>query len=170
VLVAVIATRVVVAPDLLAQIALGRMGEEGVHRRPRVRDGVLALVAPLLGGKSGRQDQGVRQAAQLLLGEEDHVPLLVGEDVVRELRVQHGETLIDLRIARLLLIRERRTTAREAVVHQLDQAALIRPQRLLLLAFIDLLDALEELPILGDLRAIFRQPRRHLLLHLAELL
>ena len=169
VLVAVVAARVVGAPHLLTQGTLVREGEEGVHRRAGVGDGVLALAAALGRRRRGGLDERVRQASELVLGQVGDVALLVGQDVVRELRVELGEALVDRRVALLGLALERGAVAREAVVGQPDETLLVGAQRLHLLTLVDRLDALEEGLVLGDLGAELGQAGGHLLLDLAEL-
>ncbi len=102
--VAVVAAADVRAPDLLAQVAARRVGEERLHRRARVGDRPLALLAARLRGRrgAGRAATSGRPARSASLVEHERVALLVGEHVLAEGRVERREPLVDLASMRFL--------------------------------------------------------------------
>jgi hypothetical protein len=168
--VAVVAAAVVGAPDLLAQVAPVRVGEERLHAGPRVEDGPLALLAALLGGGGGGRAQRVGQAGEVgLLVEEEHVVGLVGEEVLAELRVEGGQPLVDLGHPLLGHGVELRPRAHEVRVVEPGQPLLLGRELRRVPRVVDGGDALEELLVLGDLVGEGGQLRGHLRLDLLEL-
>ena len=167
--VAVVAAAVVRAPDLLAQVPAVGVGEEGLHARPRVEHGPFALLAPLLGGGGGGGAQRVGQAGEVgLLVEEEDVLGLVGEQVLAELRVEHGQPLVDLREPLLGRGVELGARADEVGVVEPGQALLLGGELRGVPRLVDGGDALEELLVLRDLVGEGGQLRGHLLLDLLE--
>ncbi len=168
VLVAVVAARVVGAPDLLAQSALVGEGQERVHRRARVGDGVLPFLPAGRRRLRGRLHESLREAAELVGFEEEDVPLLIREHVLREARVELRQTLVDLGVTLPGRARQRRSVVREAVVHELDQAQLVGSEARRVATLPHGADPREERRVLHDLRSVLGELRRHLRLHLTE--
>ena len=167
-LVVIVAARIVGFPDLLAQLALVRVGQERIHRRAGVQDRIFTFMIALGRQRGRRGDEGVRQAGELVFRQVENVILFVGQHVVRELGVEFGQALVDRGVTLGRLALERRTVAREVVLGQLNQALLVRTQLAHFVRIVDSFDALEEVLVLRDLAEIGRQPRRHFLLNLAE--
>src|SRR5690606_28278338 len=90
--------------------------------------GVLALTPALGGRRGGGRYERLREAGELVLGEVEDVALLVGQDVVRELRRELGQPLLDGGVALLRRALQRRPVPREPVVDELDEAHLVRPE------------------------------------------
>ncbi len=147
----VVAAGVEGAPDLLAQVAPVRIGQERVHRRAGVEDRKLALVALAGCGLGGGVAQRLRQAGQVGFLEVQHVAVLVGEQVLAELGVEPGEFLVDGGDAGLGFRRQL-----GAVLHHADP---VGPHQLLLLGrqvqavalLVDRVHAGEQLGVLADL-------------------
>ncbi len=150
VLVAIVAAIVIGAPDFLAQITLVGIGQERVHGGAGVEHRIFALMAALGGEVGGGGDEAVRQARQLVLAQIGDVVLFVGQHIVGELRVQLGQTRLDLGVALGFRALKGRAVAGEAVIGQLNKTLLVRAQRRHFLTVMDGLDAGEQVLVLGD--------------------
>ena len=149
--VAVVAARGEHAPDLLAQLAARRPGEEGIDARARVDDGPLPRLAAAGGGGRGRLAQRGGQAGQVGLSlEQDQLRALLGEHVLAEVGEERGEALVqfgELFLGRLVQL-----------CAGADELGVVEPHQPLLLGIeieaVALLvhrgDALEELLVLHD--------------------
>jgi hypothetical protein len=139
------------APRLLAQVAPVRVGEEGLDARAGVEDRPLSLLPARLGGGGGGGAEGAGKPAEVtLVLEEEHVVVLVGEDVLAELREQAGQALVDLGEASLGLRAELRSRADEVGVVEPGEAPLLAGEPRLLPRLVDGGDPLEEPAVLGD--------------------
>ncbi len=168
--VAVVATVHEGTPGLLPQVAPARVGQEGLDARPRVEDCPLPLLPAGLGGGGRRRAEGVREPGQVLLAlEEQDVVVLVGEDVLAELRAEAGEALVDLGDALLGLGREGRAGADEVGVVEPGETLLLGGEAGRLPRGVHGGDPLEELRVLGDPVAEGGELRRHLRLDGLEL-
>ena len=166
--VAIVAAIVIGAPDFLAQITLVGIGQERVHGGAGVEHRIFALMAALGGEVGGGGDEAVRQARQLVLAQIGDVVLFVGQHIVGELRVQLGQTRLDLGVALGFRALKGRAVAGEAVIGQLNKTLLVRAQRRHFLTVMDGLDAGEQVLVLGDFGREGGQHRRHLTLDLTE--
>ena len=148
----VVAAAVVRPPDLLAQVAPVRVGQEGVHRGARVGDGPLSLVPQPLGRGGARPAYRLGQAREVALAlQVEDVALLVGEQVQAELRVERREPLVDRRHARLRGGIELRAGVNEILPHDPRESLLLRGQLGLVRRAVDRLDPTEEPLVLRDL-------------------
>ena len=86
------------APDLLAKVAAIRVGEEGIHRRARVRDDPLAWLSLSRCGCSGSIAQRLRKPGEFGFAvEHEYLVGLVSQHVLVERREERGKPLVDLR-------------------------------------------------------------------------
>ncbi len=172
VVVAVVTAAVVRAPHLLAQIALGGKGQEWIHRRAGVGDGVLVGLVAGCGGSSGRRDERIREASELVLVQKEDVGLFVTEHVFRKTGMKLGECVLNLGVACLGLAFEGGAVAREPPVNQLDDALLVGTKSAAIVGLGGLMDgcnATEQCLVLHDRGAMCGQLGRHLCLHGAKL-
>ncbi len=157
---AIVAARGPHPERLFAQAPIRRVGEEGLDRRARVGDAVLAggqLVR--LGILDIARDLRLGQADQLIfVGENERLLFLVGELVLAELGVERGELLIDLGQRQLVRRRQLRALLGEIVPDDPDKPLLLRVQLRLVGRVVDRVDAFEKLGVLRDL---VPEPRDH---------
>ena len=88
-------------------------------------------MAKLLGGGCGGGDDIGRQAAELVFLEVGDPALLVGQQVVGELRLDVSQLLVDGGVAGLSLVVERGARELEAVIGDVEQALLLRAGELI---------------------------------------
>ena len=165
VLVSVVAPLDEHAPDLLAQVAPGGVGQEGIDARPRIDDRPLPGLSPRRGRGRRAVAHGLGKPGQVrLLLQEDHLRALLGEHVLAEVGVQPREALVHLRKLRLGGSVELRACADEGGVIEPEEPLLLRRERELCAGRVHRLDAREQLGVLEDPVAELGQLRRHLAL------
>ncbi len=162
--VAVVAATHERAPGLLAQVAAGRVLEEGLDARARVEHGAPGLDAAGAGACNEAAADRFGQPREIRVRvEREPVVVLVGEQVLRELRVQARELLVELREARLGGRIELGAREREVRVVEPAQALLLGVEAALLARGVDGGDAPEQLVVLDDPVGVRRELRRHFL-------
>ena len=165
-LVAVVAAGDEVAPDLLAQVAARRVGEERLDAGAGVEHRPLALVAGPLGGRGhGGAHRGGQPGQLGLGGEQGDVAGLLGEDALAEGGEERGQPLVDGGHPLLGGGVEPGAGAHEGGVLQPGQPLLLGVEAGGLARLVDGGDAGEELLVLRDLVAEGGQPGRHGQLH-----
>ena len=164
--VAVVAAADERAPDLLAQVAAGRVLEERLHRRARVEHRALGLDAARLRGGGQRRARRRGQAVEVALGVEDEpVFVLVGEQRLREPGVQARQLLVDRGQSRLGRGVQARAGAHEVGVQQPRQPLLLRVESRVATLGVDRVDAPVQPLVLDDPVRMRRQQWRDLALH-----
>ena len=138
-------------PGLLAQVAPPGVGEEGLDARAGVEDRPPPFLPARLGGGRRGGAEGVGKADEVPLAfEEEHGVVLVGEQVLAELREQAGEALVDGGEALLGHRRQPRPRPDEVGVVEPGEALLLGGEPPLLPRLVDGGDPLEEPAVLGD--------------------
>ncbi len=168
--VAVVAAAHEVVPDFFAQVVAVRIREEGVYRRACVGDRPLALLPARLGCRGGARAHRVGKAREIFLVLKDkRVVLLIGEDVLAEVRVKKCEALVQFGHALLRRGVELRAGAHEARVVAPGEPLLLGRELRFVGRIVNRFDAGEELRVLGDLVVERGEDRLHLALESLKL-
>ena len=117
------------APALFAQVAPRGVGNERLHRRPRIGEEPLALLA--LRCRSGRRRVAkvVRQSREIgFMVDDERVALFVGQLVLAEDREEAGKALVDLLQAEFFGFAKRRTATDEVRVDDVGESLLLGQQ------------------------------------------
>ena len=139
------------APDLLAQVAPRRPGEERIDARPRVDHRPLPCLAARCRRRSRRFAQRSRKSRKIgFLVDEHHLRALFREHVLAEPRVQRRELLVQLREAALLRVVELGARADEFRIVEPQQPLLLGIEAQRLALFVHGGDACEETAVLHD--------------------
>ena len=173
VLVTAVAAVQVSRVDPLAQLAVGRIGQEGDHARLLQREDPLVSLAQFAGLLAGLLLHAGRQPGHLFGLELHREVVVLGQQVVAELHRSEGQFAVDLRQPGLLVGTEQRSGAHERTVGLLQQAALLGVEVERRPVIVDRLHPLEERVVEQDLVVVGRQPGHRLLLqglHLGRVL
>ena len=147
---------------LLAQIAPGGILQERLDAGARQRDGVLALVAALARRlRRGRPHRFGQTGKVRLALQHQHERLLVGQQVLAEVRAEHGHARGNRRQPLLGAGREAGAGLDEGAVIALQHAALLLAQARLLALLEQGIDTGKQRLVLVDAHPVLGEARRH---------
>ena len=153
---------------LTAQVAVVEAGQQRLLRGVGDDDSIGSLAATTLGIFLALLDVGIAEAGELLLAVHPHHGIVGGlQYLVAPLLLQVGDAQVDGLHALLLLGGQQRSLAHELLVGLLQKLLVLALERLML-AVVDLADALEERIVERNLVLQLSQHRFHLLLNLGK--
>ena len=163
-LVAVVTAHDVGVEDLLAELAVVGVVEEGIDARPVGGEEPLALLARLRRRiRRALDDAGRKTGEVLFVVDEELVLVGFGEDIVAKAQTQCRQIGVDLPQAFLVGFGELGAAIHEIEIGLLQEPHLLRVELELVPLLVDRFDTLEELRVHEDVVAEGRAHRRHLL-------
>lgn len=159
-----VASRRISIPDLLTEVAIGAIGQEGFPRRHLQGEDILALGGLIGIGSFAGSCYLVRRKTLELSAIEDQ-GIVVGslEDILSEAEREAGDLLVELTESGLLVGRHVGTIADETLIGLVEEAGLLGVEAEAGTIVVDSLDASKEFVVEGDIVAVCGEERGHFL-------